>query len=396
MNVSRKAALAGAALMVFGHLGSDAAETDPIIDSINQFGHKALVSLSAGDPATVLLSPLSIATLAGLISSGDPERSAAVAARFGLTDEAEAQLGERFKGLHDQLAPGEGVTLKAANGLWADPQFTIQDEFRNEVVGAFEATIETLPFDAPETVKAINDWVTEQTEGMITEIVGELPAAGVVAANALFFHGGWRMPFDAAWTRPEPFTAASGDSRAVPMMHLASKRLNYAENDAAQFVELPFGTGDYGLLIALPKPTEGEPGGLSQWLADEAGGWTAIPDLELRLGSVAVPKLSIANGYDLTALLADLDLNLTGSYPAIADPDPILGAVVHKAAFEMDEKGATAAAVTAAILEMALQPEDEFTLTVDRPFAFAIRHAPTGLMLFMGAVFDVPDQTGQP
>lgn len=61
--------------------------------------------------------------------------------------------------------------------------------------------------------------------------------------------------------------------------------------------------------------------------------------------------------------------------------------IVQKAKFEMDEDGAKAAAVTAAIVNGITSPGpiDSMVMTADHPFVFAIDEASTGAILFMGA-----------
>ncbi len=58
----------------------------------------------------------------------------------------------------------------------------------------------------------------------------------------------------------------------------------------------------------------------------------------------------------------------------------------------IDEEGTEAAAATAAITDDAgslpIEPEDDFDLTFDRPYYFAISDHPTDTILFLGRVAD--------
>jgi serine protease inhibitor len=61
----------------------------------------------------------------------------------------------------------------------------------------------------------------------------------------------------------------------------------------------------------------------------------------------------------------------------------------HKALAEVNEEGTVAAAVTSIEVRAAsVQPQEKFTMKVDRPFFFAIRDNTTGVNLFMGSVSD--------
>jgi serpin B len=61
--------------------------------------------------------------------------------------------------------------------------------------------------------------------------------------------------------------------------------------------------------------------------------------------------------------------------------------VVHQAFVAVDEKGTEAAAATAVIVGETSAPPPA-TLTIDRPFIFAIIDRPTGATLFIGRVLD--------
>jgi serpin B len=64
--------------------------------------------------------------------------------------------------------------------------------------------------------------------------------------------------------------------------------------------------------------------------------------------------------------------------------------VLHKTYIQVDEEGTEAAASTATVVatKSAEEPVKRQRFVVDRPFAFLIRHARTGAVLFMGVVND--------
>ena len=66
----------------------------------------------------------------------------------------------------------------------------------------------------------------------------------------------------------------------------------------------------------------------------------------------------------------------------------LINAVAHKAYVDVDEQGTEAAAATAIGFRptAAFRASTPVTMTVDRPFVFAIIHTPTGLPLFIGQV----------
>jgi serpin B len=72
---------------------------------------------------------------------------------------------------------------------------------------------------------------------------------------------------------------------------------------------------------------------------------------------------------------------------AVRKPDDYLyiSDIFHKTFVDVDENGTEAAAATAAVMMRAtMAPMDPVTVTVDRPFLFAIQHRPSGTCLFLG------------
>ncbi len=65
-----------------------------------------------------------------------------------------------------------------------------------------------------------------------------------------------------------------------------------------------------------------------------------------------------------------------------------VSAVVHKAFVDVNEEGTEAAAATAVVIKWtsARVPAEPKVFRADRPFLFAIRHLPTGAVLFLGRV----------
>ncbi|MBI3751652.1 MAG: hypothetical protein HY263_08375 [Chloroflexi bacterium] len=62
--------------------------------------------------------------------------------------------------------------------------------------------------------------------------------------------------------------------------------------------------------------------------------------------------------------------------------------VIHQANIDVDEKGTTASAATAVVMDATAAPGDQVTLQVDRPFVFALRDVTTGAIVFLGEVTD--------
>jgi serpin B len=147
-------------------------------------------------------------------------------------------------------------------------------------------------------------------------------------------------------------------------------------------VRLPYGDGELRFVAML----------------DGAGGTGAggVPwrDLEFSLahGTVTMPAFSAESRHDLAPALIALGLG-----PAFTPSDELedlfrgpglksLSRILQRARVDVDELGTRAAAVTAVMARAVAYVQNRFHLIFDRPFTWAVEHAPTGTLLFVGRV----------
>jgi serpin B len=120
-----------------------------------------------------------------------------------------------------RLTRGEQIHL--ANRLFGERTFSFEQPFLARVEARYGAPLQPIDFrTSPEPSRAeINEWVSEQTDGLIPTI---LPAGSVtddtalVLTNGMHFKGQWANRFDPARTRPLPFHLAGGTTADVPTM----------------------------------------------------------------------------------------------------------------------------------------------------------------------------------
>jgi len=85
------------------------------------------------------------------------------------------------------------VELKTANGLWSNNDImTLKQSFATELKQIFDAEISGENFSDPAVPAKINQWASDNTNGLIDKIVDELTRDDfVVLASALYFKGDW-------------------------------------------------------------------------------------------------------------------------------------------------------------------------------------------------------------
>ena len=169
----------------------------------------------------------------------------------------------------------------------------------------------------------------------------------------------------------------------------------YLRGEGYQAVVLPYRDSRLAMAVVLP---DGPLAALRPALA--AGGLRGLLAGTARHQvTLALPKFRLETALDLIPVLRRL--GVTQAFTASADFGGItdavrlaVSAVAHKAYIDVDEQGTEAAAATAVSFRplAAFRAPPAVTVTVDRPFLFAIVHMPTGLPLFLGQVSHPPSR----
>jgi len=269
--------------------------------------------------------------------------------------------------------------------------------FLNVLASNYGAGLRGLDFiNQPEQSRQIiNQWVEEQTEGRIKDLIPEgiiTNLTRLVLTNAIYFNAAWQYQFNEDNTIDMPFHLLDGSDINIPMMR-QMESFNYTEGNGHQAVELPYDGGELSMVILLPD--EGEFGDFQNSLdAQFVDG--IIRDLESRNVSLTMPKFGFESDMSLKDTLSAMGMPV--AFSAGADFSGMDGKsgkdglfisdVVHKAFVSVDENGTEAAAATAVIMDLKAAPEMPANFNLDSPFIFLIRDIETGSILFIGRVLN--------
>ena len=363
-----------------------------------------LYRVLAGSEGNFFYSPYSISAALAMTYAGaraDTERDMAEALHFLLSQE---RLHPAFNGLDQELAGrGEGAEgkddkgfrLNVVNAIWGQAGYRFLDEFLDVLAENYGAGLRVLDFaTAPEAARlTINDWVAEQTEGRIKDLI----PAGIVDAttrlvltNAVYFNAAWAFPFPPERTADGVFHPLDGGDVTVPMMR-QSEAFGYASGPGYQAVELPYDGRELSMVILLPDQDEFE--AIEESLDAEMLK-SVITGVERRQVDLTMPTFEFESEFSLNDALAALGMGVAFSGDSdfsgmTGGRDLLISDVVHKAFVAVDEAGTEAAAATAVVMrEMAVAPDETIEVVVNRPFIFAIRDISTGAILSIGRVVD--------
>ena len=292
----------------------------------------------------------------------------------------------------ENLGSNDTIKVNSVNSLWVDDDFSIRNRYLFLLEKDFDALATVLNFSDPSTVKAINNWCSEHTNGKIKDIIDRLdPNSVMVLANALYFNAPWLNPFDENLTAEAVFNGSQNKSE-VDMM-ARKGYMNYAEYQGCQFVELPYEGGRYSMFVLLP-PTGVEINDVVRYLSEDAYN-AAMQALSPKEVLLRMPKAKLE-----TSLLLNETLNSMGiksaftsaaNFKGIAEMGPlVLDQVKQKCYVDISEKGTEAAAVTVAQVRMtSVRPSSYVTMTVNRPYLFFIVDTKNSNVMFAGRVMNL-------
>ena len=343
-----------------------------------------------------VVSPLSVTYLMSMLANGaDGETQQQILATLGWAGEGIQQpslqdINDYSRMLIEKTARlDKAVTVEIANYVAVNKEFKLNSKFQKSVERDYKASVESLNFTSPSTLKRINDWCNDRTHGMIPSIINELdPDAVSYLMNAIYFNGTWKDKFSKEETKQEMFRGYTRDIQYVDMMHRHGEYF-YADGDGYSAVSIPYGNGAFRMTVILPS----EGSFLRDVMASMDGGkFQALQrSMEKCNVDLKIPRFTTEVDLPLndiiSALGAPLIFSSQADFSQFARGDFYVSKMFQKAKIEVSEEGTKAAAVTAAIMMMsAVRPEKKRNVVfhADSPFAYIISENSTGSIYFMG------------
>ena len=291
----------------------------------------------------------------------------------------------------------DGVEFNLANSIWYSNQFSIQDELRQLNENYFNAKVEGLDFGNVEnTLNTINDWVEDQTENRIKDLIKEIdPNACMFLINAIYFKADWKYQFDEESTQESPFFISDDEAVSCEMMNIKSN-FKYQQANDYDAVELPYGNENYAMLLVMPNT---EPINDFVDIINPA----VVNDIIANLGedsvNVALPKMEIEYEKKLNDVLKAMGI-VDGFDANVADFSKMFNEmdggiwiekVKQKSFLKINEEGTEAAAATSTQMNYE-SVSDEVFLTFNRPFIFFIMEKRTNTILFCGKIMNPAEE----
>jgi len=272
-----------------------------------------------------------------------------------------------------------------------------------------EVALNDFEKEAREATARIDAWFRKETGGRIPELFGHESLTNdteLVASSAIVFEEKWANRFRVVDTTDQAFTLVNGSTVSVPTLRGEKVRVGVAwgprteageapmrsvGQDGPYWAAMPFEGGEFVLLLGLPRST------------------TSLPELEAELVNPGVASLLSSMQYsEREVRLPEVDwltpstdfnsvlmaLGLRKAYAGLSlgranlPGDCVLSRVLQRVRVRWNEEGAEFAAASSVVVGESVGAIVVKPLAFDHPFAFALVHRSTGMILVQGRVMN--------
>ena len=244
-----------------------------------------------------------------------------------------------------------------------------------------------------ETLKDVNGWVNQNTDGMIKKIINEIsPGTMMMLINAVAFDAEWAKPYEKDDVEDVNFTDENGNVTKVRGMY--DSLYSYLEDeDTVGFIK-DYAEG-YRFVVMLPKDENSD---INEYIASLTGAkyMNLVNNEQTVKVNTMLPKFSYESSFNLNRTLNDMGIKdafdmENADFSNIFEKNEVIenlyiSDVLHKTYIEVAERGTRAGAATAVIVkDNGVALEETKKVICDRPFVYAIVDEVNMLPIFIGA-----------
>ena len=356
-----------------------------------------LFKTSMEEGENTLISPLSVLYALAMTANGaDGETLTQMEKVLGMDVD---NLNSYMLAYLDLLPESKDYKMSLANSIWFkdDPNFAVEQSFLQTNADYYGAGAYKAAFDEG-TRNDINNWVKEHTDGMIPEIIDEIPDEAIMyLVNALAFDAKWADEYEEHQIREGRFTMEDGTRQDVDMMH--SEEYTYLEDEMATGFIKYYKDRKYAFVAMLPN----EGVSVSQYVDSLTGEhlrellnnpqdltvFASIPKFETEYDiemSEVLQEMGMTDAFDWQVA----DFSRLGTYN-VDGMNICINRVLHKTFISVSEQGTRAGAATAVemVAEGAMEIVEFKEVVLDRPFVYMLIDCETNLPFFIGTMMNV-------
>lgn len=348
----------------------------------------------------VMVSPLSALLALSMTANGADnetlsEMESVLGGNLGI-EEINQNLNSFMTGLYN----GEKTKLFAADSIWFrndTNNFIVNPEFLEINRKYYYADAYAKPFNQ-ETLREMNQWISEKTEGMFQDTISEIPENTVMYLfNTMIFEGEWRDIYYDDQVGQGIFMDYNGNKQEVSMMYSTEGLYLNAEN-AKGFIK-PYENG-YSFAALLP-----DEGVDINKFVQSLNGEKFLKIMEeaenadnMQMGGIfaALPKFRSETSIRMNEVLQEMGIKQAFAEEADfskmeenSGKDVFISEVLQNSYIKVDETGTQAGAVTRVAVDG--KGLSKLEVVLNRPFVYAVIDNQTKLPVYIGAVLNIEE-----
>ncbi|KAM5158482.1 leukocyte elastase inhibitor-like [Mantella aurantiaca] len=364
----------------------------------NRFAVDAFQEISRNaEGQNVVFSPLSLFTALAMVFLGARgNTSTQISKALHYSDVKDVHFGCRS--IWEELEKkSEGHILIVANKLFGQKSYEFLPAFLKGTEDLYNAGLEQLDFynNAEQSRQYINNWVSQQTNGKIQQLLPEQSISSntaLVVTNTLYFAANWTKQFRELRTHEDSFTLLSNVQVKVKMMYMINHfKIKYIENPGLKIVELPYGPKeDFSMVIMIPDNNNIFKKVKEMISYEKLKVWISPADMKMTNIELQLPKFKMEKNFSLKETLKSMGVTdpfsqVKANFSGMTNQSNMfMSDVYHQTFLEVNEKGTEAASSTASVMSFRSLPSDE--IKADRPFYVVIKHNQSDCIVLFGVV----------
>lgn len=349
----------------------------------------------------IMISPLSALLVLSMAANGADnetllEMESVLGGELGIKE-----INENLNSLMTGLYNGQKTKLFAADSIWVrndDNQFIINPEFLDINRKYYYADSYVRPFNQA-TIREMNQWISEKTEGMFEDIISEIPANTVMYLfNTMIFQGEWQKVYCEDEVREGTFIGYNGKEEKAFMMYSTEGIYLNTEN-AKGFIK-PYENG-YSFVALLPEE-EIDIGEFIQSLNGEK--FLKIieeaedsDNIKFSGVSAALPKFSSRTCAEMQEILQEMGIKQAfagekadfSKMEKMSRKNTYISRIIQNSYINVDETGTQAGAVTQVAVDG--KGISQLEVILNRPFVYAVIDNETKLPVYIGAMLNIEE-----
>ncbi|MCM1315116.1 MAG: leucine-rich repeat protein [Prevotella sp.] len=372
--------------VVSGEISGKTADSQ-LISSQTDFAVK-LLKETVTEPENVLISPYSVMQALAMTANGADGKT---------LEEMEQTLGgvaldtlnEYLYTLRINQPDDEKCKLLTANSVWSrdTDKLSVNADFLQKTVDYYDADIFRAPFD-DSTVKSINNWISQKTEGMIKEVIQKIGDNTMMyLINAVTFDAEWQKKYEEDNIRDANFTTADGKKQTAEMMYSTEYTYISGENETGFMKN--YSGARYAFAAILPDKDIPIVEYVQNLTPETLH--TLLSETKNTPVNAGLPKFNYGYNKELKESLSNMGMPTaftdSADFSGISNISLMLDSVIHQTFINVDASGTEAGAVTIVIAApTSVAPQSKQEVILDRPFVYCIVDTETTLPVFIGTL----------